>query len=634
MDDLRKLVHQYSTLDYKRRKKLSEWLAFATKDKVGPRDKLALHTASINVFLMTLSHGSLGRLEFLAKHARPSPSSLVPPSPMSGKTATMYSGPRGVGEAHDSTGFSIWEALGRDLYEEGITHQQVEKHQEELKAYLRYLIKGETPFWDSKSREARSRYDSPSYKSPPTLPTPRSIIEGLERHREERDIKQRSRTGPPSTGQYERKANQRPPSFERLRPGRERPELRRPPPMQYDDDDRYPRRRSPGRGQGLPCAPEVPSSPTETFSSSSSGSRKSTKVEMARERRNEEAARRLELESMQEQILQELKICEAELESGEQALKVVAAKKDFYEMKLRRSTESTQKRKLQKKFDEVKRQYLEQEVEVERAKEGISQRKIRLEELQLEQAVINETNRRGRWSKGESPSESDHRTPVVEPAPDDEVEYLMHEFESLFDLDEDTDLDYNLEIEKAPPSAYADSLASQEYNSEEDVVSDMPSKDSTGTNLYNESLPAANKARDRALTPPTVERILLYKAALDGVIEKRNRSRRYPDNRRIIEQIEKRDIPNYVAELKKLGCRFTCDICDLPIAGPRFHCNRCEGGDWDSCEACWEMKGQSHKHEVTRFELEDDIKSKPRIRSLYPGSFSGRTSLYSYQNMD
>ena len=58
--------------------------------------------------------------------------------------------------------------------------------------------------------------------------------------------------------------------------------------MQYDDDDRYPRPPTPGRrradsrheddgfrgrGQGVPFAPDVPGSPTETFSSSSSGSR-------------------------------------------------------------------------------------------------------------------------------------------------------------------------------------------------------------------------------------------------------------------------------------------------------------------------------------------------------------------------
>ncbi len=53
--------------------------------------------------------------------------------------------------------------------------------------------------------------------------------------------------------------------------------------MQYDNDDRYPRPpRNPGRhedddyyvrGHGVPFAPEVPGSPTGTFSSSSSGSR-------------------------------------------------------------------------------------------------------------------------------------------------------------------------------------------------------------------------------------------------------------------------------------------------------------------------------------------------------------------------
>ena len=58
--------------------------------------------------------------------------------------------------------------------------------------------------------------------------------------------------------------------------------------MQWEDDDRYPPPRNPGRrraenwyedddfigrGQGIPWAPDVPGSPTGTFSSSSSGSR-------------------------------------------------------------------------------------------------------------------------------------------------------------------------------------------------------------------------------------------------------------------------------------------------------------------------------------------------------------------------
>ena len=592
---------------------------------MGPRDKLALHTASINVFLMTLSHGSLGRLEFLAKHARPSPPSLVPPSPMSGNNATIYSDTRDVGEAHDSTGFSIWEALGKDLYEEGITHQQIEKHEEELKAYLRYLIKGETPFWKAKSGERRAHCAPPSYISP-TLPTPRSIVEGLERHRKEREIEQRSRNRTASTDQYACEAGQSTPLFERLRPERERPEPGRPPPMQYDDDGRYPRLASRRRKRADSRHKDDDFRGTGENIDSLEYERKSTKVVMERERRNEGPARRLELESMQGHILQELKIYEAELEKGDKALKTLAAKKDLYETKMRSSTESTQKRKLQEIIDEVKRQFLEQELEVEMAEKGVAQTMMRLEALKLEKAQIDEKNRRERVGKGESPSESDHRNPVLEPASrDEEVEYLLHEFENLFDLDEGTNLNYNSETEVASPSSgYADSLASQEYSYEEDVLSDMPSEDSTGPKPYNEIQPAAGKTADRDFAPTRVEQILLCKAALDEAIDKRNRMRRYPENQRIIEQIEKRDIPNYIAELKKLDCRFTCNICELRIAGTRFHCNRCGGGDWDCCEACWERKGRWHRHDVTRSELEDDIKSKPRVRNYSQDRFPER----------
>ena len=387
---------------------------------------------------------------------------------------------------------------------------------------------------------------------------------------------------PPTPGRERPESG--PPSFERL----ERPEPGRPPPMPYDDDDGYPRVPTPGRRRADSRHEDDALWVRGERMDSIEYERKSTKGVMERERQNEEAARSLEFDSMQEHTLQELQICEAELEEGDRALKVLAAKKDFYEMKLRWSTESTQKRKLQEELEEVKRQFLEQEAEVERAKEGVSQRRIRLEELELEQIMIDETRRSERVRKGESPSKSDHRIPNHEPASrDDEVEYLMQEFEKLFDLDKDTDMDYNLETEVASPSpTYTDSLASQEYNSAEDAVSDMPSEDSTGPTLYNESPPAADKTADRALTPLTVEQILLSKAALDGAIAKRKRSRRHPNNQHIIEQTAKRDIPNYIAELKKLGCRFTCDICDFPIAGPRFHCNICDGGNWDSCEAC------------------------------------------------
>lgn len=196
-------------------------------------------------------------------------------------------------------------------------------------------------------------------------------------------------------------------------------------------------------------------------------------------------------------------------------------------MRLRRSTESTRERGLRRgKFDKAKRQFLEQEVEAETAKEGVAQRRMRLEALKLEQAKVDEMNRseRGRLRKGDDLSENDHRIPVSEPASrDDEVEYLLHEFQSLFNLDEDTDLDYNLETEVAfTASAHADSLASQEYNYEEDAVSDIPSEDSTGPELYNESQRDADKTADRAFAPTIVERIMLYKAALDGAIAKRN----------------------------------------------------------------------------------------------------------------
>ena len=84
--------------------------------------------------------------------------------------------------------------------------------------------------------------------------------------------------------------------------------------------------------------------------------------------------------------------------------------------------------------------------------------------LELEQAGIDRDNlRRKILREGESLSDSDHTIPIIEPVPiDNEVEDLLHELQSLFDLDEDTDEDYDLDTGSTSPSSpYADSLASE-----------------------------------------------------------------------------------------------------------------------------------------------------------------------------
>jgi hypothetical protein len=186
MDDLQNLVLKYSSLGSGDKKRLREWISFASKDKQGPRDKLAIHTASMNMFLTTLSHGSLGRLEFLMKNARQTPSMTTKPKIEQEKSVTV--GPHDINPI--MVGSSAWVALEDDMASEGITNQHVEQFQEELKAYLRYLVRGDTPFWSGAasasatigrvSRSADSRGTSLRV----------TVREGLAQHRAEKKIEE------------------------------------------------------------------------------------------------------------------------------------------------------------------------------------------------------------------------------------------------------------------------------------------------------------------------------------------------------------------------------------------------------------------------------------------------------------
>lgn len=146
MEDLQGLVTKYKSWNSDKKRDCVAWMRFAAKDKKGPREKLAIHTASINIFLTTLSHGSLARLEFLIKNGPRATPSEQPGS----------DGVRGIGNfvvtgsglpRTKRNGSVVWQQIGSALADEGIRDEEVEGFQEELKAYARYLVRGETPFW-------------------------------------------------------------------------------------------------------------------------------------------------------------------------------------------------------------------------------------------------------------------------------------------------------------------------------------------------------------------------------------------------------------------------------------------------------------------------------------------------------
>lgn len=148
MEDLQGVVGKYRGWNADKKRDFVAWMKFAAKDKRGPREKLAVHTASINIFLTTLSHGSLARLEFLIKNgSRAAPQRPVPDG-TKGLDFSASGAPWGGSHASSKRKEGVvWQNIGRSLQDEGITDKDIDSFQEEIKAYARYLVRGETPFW-------------------------------------------------------------------------------------------------------------------------------------------------------------------------------------------------------------------------------------------------------------------------------------------------------------------------------------------------------------------------------------------------------------------------------------------------------------------------------------------------------
>ncbi|KAG6359006.1 hypothetical protein INS49_012526 [Diaporthe citri] len=157
MKELQGVVGKYSGWGADKKKDFVAWMKFAAKDKRGPREKLAIHTASINIFLTTLSHGSLARLEFLIKNGSQAAHQGPVPDGSKGLDFSATGAPWSGSHAHSKRkDVVVWQEIGRSLQGEGIADEDIEAFQEEIKAYARYLVRGETPFWREPVSKSRS----------------------------------------------------------------------------------------------------------------------------------------------------------------------------------------------------------------------------------------------------------------------------------------------------------------------------------------------------------------------------------------------------------------------------------------------------------------------------------------------
>jgi hypothetical protein len=135
---LQKRAKKVCLLQPKQKRQFWHEFKLAFKDKQGPRDRIAIHTASINMFLSSLTHGSLGRLELLLRNALQSSSSGFSTS------STV----RGLGNYTENA----WNDIGQDLLMEGISEKHFGTFQNEIKAYMRYLVHGGAPLSETNFR--------------------------------------------------------------------------------------------------------------------------------------------------------------------------------------------------------------------------------------------------------------------------------------------------------------------------------------------------------------------------------------------------------------------------------------------------------------------------------------------------
>jgi hypothetical protein len=146
-------------LQPKQRRQFWEEFKLAFKDKQSPRDRIAIHTACINMFLSSLTHNSLGRLELLLTNVLRSPP---------GGFSTSSNVPRGPGKDVENA----WNDVGQDLRMEGISEKHCRLFADEIKAYVRYLVHGgnllsETNFrFDRPERERRKQSGRPGAPPP------------------------------------------------------------------------------------------------------------------------------------------------------------------------------------------------------------------------------------------------------------------------------------------------------------------------------------------------------------------------------------------------------------------------------------------------------------------------------------
>ena len=142
--ELEKILTKYNSLGTKS-KRTWDRIRFGAEGLQAIREKLTFHTSSINLFLTTLSNGSLGRIEKKLdeimdeiRGGRREPTILA-----------------AANDDNEEDSEISWNILKIELLDEGFTRQELEGHKLNLMAHLRELIE------KGKKQENSASTDSP-----------------------------------------------------------------------------------------------------------------------------------------------------------------------------------------------------------------------------------------------------------------------------------------------------------------------------------------------------------------------------------------------------------------------------------------------------------------------------------------
>lgn len=125
LENVEDIVDRYHSLG-RDQKKTWDRVKFATQDLADLRSRLQSHISGINLFISSLSAGSLGRIEGLLDE-------LVKDIRAGRKEPSIVS-------TYEDNDELAWDELEKELIGDGITMEDVRQHKEKIRNYLRKLV--------------------------------------------------------------------------------------------------------------------------------------------------------------------------------------------------------------------------------------------------------------------------------------------------------------------------------------------------------------------------------------------------------------------------------------------------------------------------------------------------------------